>query len=319
MKVGVVGLWHLGSVTAACLAAAGHQVDRARRDASTIAGAARWRAAGRRARARRSWFAGWTTGRLDIHDRASGSGADADVVWIAYDTPVDDEDRADVELVSRRSARCSRTCGTTPSVLVSSQLPVGSTRRLERGCARAARPARGIAFACSPENLRLGKAIEVFPKPDRVVVGARTPRDPRAHRGAARTVHERLEWMSVESAEMTKHALNAFLATSVTFINEIATICERVGRRREGSRARAQERSRASARAPTSRRAARLPAGRSPAMSRSWSSCRRAAASPLPTRSRRSAQATGATRAGPCAAARDPLRQLAGEDVAVWV
>jgi UDPglucose 6-dehydrogenase len=87
----------------------------------------------------------------------------------------------------------------------------------------------GIDFACVPENLRLGRAIEAFTKPERIVVGTR---------GAARRPQlttllgpfsDHLEWMSVESAEMTKHALNAFLATSVAFINEIATISERVG------------------------------------------------------------------------------------------
>ena len=109
--------------------------------------------------------------------------------------------------------------------MISSQLPVGSTAHLEvsaRG--------RGFSFAYSPENLRLGKAIDVFTNPDRVVARRSECDDDReriARLFAPFT--DRIEWMSVESAEMTKHALNAFLATSVAFINEIAAICEQVG------------------------------------------------------------------------------------------
>src|SRR5439155_8140956 len=73
------------------------------------------------------------------------------------------------------------------------------------------------------------KAIEVFTKPDRVVVGTRTEADRQRIAGLLAPITDRIEWMSVESAEMTKHALNAFLATSVVFINEVATLCEQVG------------------------------------------------------------------------------------------
>jgi UDPglucose 6-dehydrogenase len=86
-----------------------------------------------------------------------------------------------------------------------------------------------LRFSCVPENLRLGEALRTFRDPERFVVGS--------PEGEARAALETLlapfgaplEWMAIESAEMTKHALNAFLATSVAFINEIATICEAVG------------------------------------------------------------------------------------------
>ncbi|MBV9126891.1 MAG: UDP-glucose/GDP-mannose dehydrogenase family protein, partial [Verrucomicrobia bacterium] len=90
----------------------------------------------------------------------------------------------------------------------------------------------GRAFAYSPENLRLGKALEIFRQPDRVVVGARADdAETRRVLGAlfAPFAADRIVWMSPESAEMTKHGINAFLALSVTFANEIARLCERVG------------------------------------------------------------------------------------------
>src|SRR5207253_2413405 len=84
-------------------------------------------------------------------------------------------------------------------------------------------------FAVSPENLRLGKALDCFRQPERVVAGCRDA-DSRAQLAELfRPFCENVVWMSVESAEMTKHALNAFLATSVTFINELARVCEAVG------------------------------------------------------------------------------------------
>jgi hypothetical protein len=114
--------------------------------------------------------------------------------------------------------------------LVSSQLPVGTTRRLEQAyAADYGQLRKPVTFGYSPENLRLGKAIDVFTQPDRVVVGLRVEADRTRVEKLLRPFTDRIEWMSVESAEMTKHALNAFLATSIVFINEVAALCEEVG------------------------------------------------------------------------------------------
>jgi len=107
-------------------------------------------------------------------------------------------------------------------------MPVGSIRRLE-AIADKLSPEKELSFACSPENLRLGKAMDVFLKPDRVVVGVRSDRDKERIGRLLQPITDRIVWMSVESAEMTKHAINAFLATSIVFANEIASLCEMVG------------------------------------------------------------------------------------------
>ena len=150
------------------------------------------------------------------------------MVWITFDTPVDDDDHADVDFVVRQAALAFPHLGDGAVVISSSQLPVGTISRLERAFADTA-GGRSVSFACSPENLRLGKAVEVFTKPDRVIVGARDAHARQQVAAVLAPITDRLEWMSVESAEMTKHAINAFLATSVTFINEIASLCERAG------------------------------------------------------------------------------------------
>jgi UDPglucose 6-dehydrogenase len=227
MKVVVFGLWHLGTVTAAGLAAAGHDVTGLDVDAVLVerlaGGAAPLFEPGLDDLVR----AGLAGGRLDFTTDASVVSA-ADLVWLTSDTPVDDEDRADVEWVVQRAAVLFPHLRDGALVLVSSQVPVGTTRRLEQMFQSVA-GGRRVGFACSPENLRLGTAIEAFTHPDRVVVGIRAAEDRATIETLLRPFTDRIEWMSVESAEMTKHAVNAFLAMSVTFINEIAVLCEQVG------------------------------------------------------------------------------------------
>jgi UDPglucose 6-dehydrogenase len=227
VKVCVQGLWHLGVVTAACLAEKGHEVVGLDRDAAVVEGLAGGRLPvaepGLDDLVRRNAAAGRLTFSADP---AAASGAE--VLWVAYDTPVDQDDVADVELVIREVEAVLPRLRDGATVLVSSQLPVGSVARLEAWAARH-RPGAGLGFACAPENLRLGKAVQVFLEPDRVVVGARDAAVRARVAALLAPVTDRIEWMSVESAEMTKHALNAFLAVSVTFANEIAQVCERVG------------------------------------------------------------------------------------------
>ena len=127
-----------------------------------------------------------------------------------------------------RFGRCFLTWPTAQSCSAPLRLPIGTVGKLERAWNDTA-SGRTVSFACSPENLRLGKAIEVFTKPDRVVVGVRDEHARASVAALLAPITDRIEWMSVESAEMTKHAVNSFLATSVTFINELAALCERTG------------------------------------------------------------------------------------------
>lgn len=217
MNVVVQGLWHLGSVTAACLARAGHRVIGLDRDEATIATLRK----GKAPISEPGLDALLAEHAIEFSTDVSVA-ARADVAWITYDTPVDADDRADVDFVVTEVAAMLPHLRDGAVVLVSSQLPVGSVARLE-----ALRP--GVRFACSPENLRLGRAIAVFSDPDRVILGVRDDATKAVLTELFAPITAKLEWMSVESAEMTKHAINAFLALSVTFANELASVCERVG------------------------------------------------------------------------------------------
>ncbi|EWY42828.1 hypothetical protein N825_01145 [Skermanella stibiiresistens SB22] len=228
MRICVFGLWHLGSVTAACLAQAGFDTVGLDLDPATVAGLSAGRPPLFEPGLEALVSAGLGAGTLSFTTDAAAAVSDADFIWVTHDTPVDDEDRADVDYVRTRVAGLFPHLKDGAVVLISSQMPVGSTRGLKTTFEQAA-GGRRVAFAYSPENLRLGKAIEVFTQPERIILGvdpdhARTVIEPVAARFC-----DNLIWLSVESAEMVKHAINAFLATCVTFINEVATVCERVG------------------------------------------------------------------------------------------
>jgi len=228
VNVCVLGLWHLGTVTAACVASAGHKVVGLDFDADVVQklkdGYPPLFEPGLEELVKR----GLADGMLSFTSDGIEAVTNAEVVWVTYDTPVDNEDQADIEFVVEQVIRIFPYLAAGTLVLVSSQVAVGTTRRLERMYA-AACPDKQIAFAYSPENLRLGRAIKVFNQPDRVIVGIRREADRQRIAALFQPFTGRIEWMSVESSEMTKHALNAFLATSVAFINEVATLCEQVG------------------------------------------------------------------------------------------
>jgi UDPglucose 6-dehydrogenase len=224
LRVAVFGLWHLGSVTAACLAAAGHRVTGLDLDVDVIDGLRAGRAPLREPGLDELIAEGLASRRLTFTDDPRVAFDGADIVWVTFDTPVDDEDRADVGWVRAQLDSAVDALAPGTLVLLSSQLPAGFGRDLADRWA-----GRGVTVGCSPENLRLGRAIEVFRHPERVVVGLDAPSDRERVQMLLAPFTDNILWMSLESAEMSKHALNAFLATSVTFANEMARLCEVTG------------------------------------------------------------------------------------------
>jgi UDPglucose 6-dehydrogenase len=229
MKVAVVGLWHQGAVTAAALAAAGHEVVAIDDDAARLAKLRRGEAPvyepGLDALIERSLAAG----RLQFSSTLAQGCAGAQILWVAHDTPIADGVRglARTDLLAQEIGRALREAPPGVAVVISAQLPVGSVGRLERACVLDTGRAPNVAYV--PENLRLGTAVRDFLQPDRWVVGTRDPSMRGLLEKLLQPIGAPIVWMSVESAEMTKHALNAFFATSVAFTNEIAALCESTG------------------------------------------------------------------------------------------
>ncbi|TQX86920.1 MULTISPECIES: nucleotide sugar dehydrogenase [unclassified Rhizobium] len=227
MRITVQGLWHLGSVTAACLASVGHDVIGYDDEVAVVNRLSNGKAPLLEPGLDDLLAYGLASGNLSFTTNKAMALPIAEVLWVAYDTPVDEDDCADVDFVMARVTASLSLLAPDAIVLISSQMPVGSVHELEKRAFDMGRP--DIQFASCPENLRLGGALKVFLQPDRIVIGVRDDVTKAKLHAALVPITEKLEWMGVESAEMTKHAINAFLATSVTFANEIASICEMVG------------------------------------------------------------------------------------------
>ena len=221
MKLTVLGLWHLGAVTAACCARHFSVVglDFA---AATIAGLNAGRAPLLEPGLNDLLAAGLAAGRLSFTTDPAAALAGSDLLWLCYDTPVNAHDEADTEFVLGHLRRALPHLAPGALVLISAQMPVGTCRQLESEFPQ-------FHFASSPENLRLGKALEAFEKADRVIVGIRDESKKALLEELFAPFTRQILFMRTESAEMVKHALNSFLALSITFINEIARLCELTG------------------------------------------------------------------------------------------
>jgi len=219
----VLGLWHLGCVTAACTARH-FRVTGLDFDDEAVASLKKGQLPVSEPGLEDLVRSGLASGRLQFTSDLKAACGEADILWVTYDTPVDEEDRADAESVLRNVRRGVGALPQGALVLISSQLPVGTCRLLEREFG-----AQGYRFACSPENLRLGQAIAAFEHPDRVIIGCRDERSRGQLQELFAPFTREIIWMRPESAEMTKHSLNGFLALSVSFMNEVARLCEAVG------------------------------------------------------------------------------------------
>jgi UDPglucose 6-dehydrogenase len=226
MRICVFGLWHLGCVTAACVSehfpAIGFDPDPA-----VIAGLQAGQLPILEPGLAELIEPGVSNGMLRYTSDPVEAVSEADIVWVTFDTPVDEDDRADLAYVETRIQNIFPHLRDGATVLISSQMPVGSTSRIAASY-REQYPGR-VRFAYSPENLRLGKAIQVFRNPERIVVGTEDDGNRETLRQLLAPFCRNLLWMSNESAEMTKHALNSFLANSIAFANEIGALCEETG------------------------------------------------------------------------------------------
>jgi UDPglucose 6-dehydrogenase len=221
MNVTVLGLWHLGSVTAACCAKH-FQVIGLDFDATNIANLNQGKAPLLEPGLNELLASGIANKKLSFTTDAKAACAKADVLWLTYDTPVNENDESDVATVLNNLRRTLAHLSEGALILISAQLPVGTCAQLEKEFPQ-------FHFASSPENLRLGKAIESFEKAERVIIGIRDDTKKALLEKLFAPFTSQILFMRTESAEMVKHALNSFLALSITFINEIARLCEQVG------------------------------------------------------------------------------------------
>jgi UDPglucose 6-dehydrogenase len=232
MRIAMIGTGYVGLVSGACFSDFGHQVVCVDKDADKIAalekGVMPIYEPGLDALVEHNSKAGRLSFTTDLAEGVAG----VDAVFIAVGTPSRRGDgHADLSYVYAAAEEIARSLSGPAVIVTKSTVPVGTGDEVER-IAREAAPGVEISVASNPEFLREGAAIGDFKRPDRVVAGVE---DERA-RDVLEAIYRPLNlnkapllFTSRRTAEMIKYAANAFLATKITFINEIADLCEGVG------------------------------------------------------------------------------------------
>jgi UDPglucose 6-dehydrogenase len=229
MRIGVVGTGYVGLVTGTCFADSGNTVTCIDINADKIARLKRGEVPIYEPGLEELVERNVNSGRLRFTTEAAGAIREADVVFLAVGTPPSADGSADLSALWKVVDTIGPHLRPEAIVVTKSTVPVGTCAGIERRLRE--RIGRECHVASNPEFLKEGAAIEDFQKPDRVVVGVRTREVGETLRSLyapfLRTENPFLV-MSPESSEMTKYVANALLATKISFINEVANLCERM-------------------------------------------------------------------------------------------
>ena len=232
MRIAMIGTGYVGLVSGACFADFGHRVTCVDKDAEKIAALAQGDMPIYEPDLERLVAANMSGGRLDFTTDHAGPVAAADAVFIAVGTPSRRGDgHADLTYVYAAAREIAASLAGFTVVVTKSTVPVGTGDEVER-IIREARPDADVAVVSNPEFLREGAAIRDFKHPDRIVVGLTDERAKKVMAEIYRPLYLNqapIIYTSRRTAELIKYAANAFLATKITFINEIADLCEKVG------------------------------------------------------------------------------------------
>lgn len=232
MRITIIGAGYVGLVSGACFADFGHQVTCVDKDASKISALQRGKIPIFEPDLDRLVHNNVKNGRLDFETDLARPVREADAVFIAVGTPSRRGDgHADLSYVYAASREIAAAVDGFTVVITKSTVPVGTGDEVER-IIRETNPSANVAVASNPEFLREGAAIRDFKFPDRIVVGTNDERARKVISEIYRPLYLNkapLIFTSRRTAELTKYAANAFLATKITFINEIADLAEKVG------------------------------------------------------------------------------------------
>jgi UDPglucose 6-dehydrogenase len=232
MKIAMIGTGYVGLVSGVCFSDFGHDVVCVDKNPDKIArlqaGEVPIFEPGLEELMAKNVASGRLTFTLDLAEAVAG----ADAVFIAVGTPTRRGDgHADLTYVMAAAQEIGAALTGYAVIVTKSTVPVGTNRKVAEVVAKA-NPAAAFDVASNPEFLREGAAIDDFMRPDRVVVGLESNRARKVMSDIYRPLFLRefpVVFTGLESAEMIKYAANAFLATKITFINEIAALCEKVG------------------------------------------------------------------------------------------
>jgi UDPglucose 6-dehydrogenase len=232
MRIAMIGTGYVGLVSGACFADFGHHVTCVDKDATKIEALRKGLIPIYEPDLDRLVEDNVRSGRLDFSTDLKAPVAAADAVFIAVGTPSRRGDgHADLTYVYAAAREIAAALKGFTAVITKSTVPVGTGDEVER-IIREARPDADVAVVSNPEFLREGAAIQDFKHPDRIVVGLSDERAKQVMAAVYRPLYLNqapILYVGRRTAELIKYAANAFLATKITFINEIADLCEKVG------------------------------------------------------------------------------------------
>ena len=240
MKVTIIGSGYVGLVTGACLAEQGNNVFCLDLDPKKIeilnSGGVPIYEPGLKEMIERNCAAG----RLQFSTDIAASVAHGEIQFIAVGTPPDEDGSADLQYVVAAARNIGRYASTPKVIVDKSTVPVGTADKVQEAITQELEkrdlPSDLCSVVSNPEFLKEGAAVEDFMRPDRIVIGTEnTPAGLRAKEQMRKLYapfnrhHERTYYMDVKSAELTKYAANAMLATRISFMNELANLADLVG------------------------------------------------------------------------------------------
>ena len=239
MRITIIGTGYVGLVTGACLAELGNDVfcldvDPRKIDILNTGGIPIHEPGLAEIVARNREY-----GRLKFSTDIEAAVAHGDVQFIAVGTPPDEDGSADLQYVLAAARNIGRTMEDFKVVVDKSTVPVGTADKVRAAIAdELSKRGKALPFTVvsNPEFLKEGAAVEDFMRPDRIVIGVAEGEEGEQARRIMRKLyapfnrnHERTFWMDVRSAEFTKYAANAMLATRISFMNELANLADEVG------------------------------------------------------------------------------------------
>lgn len=232
MKIAMIGTGYVGLVSGVCFSDFGHDVICIDKNPEKIEMLQRGEVPIYEPGLKQLMATNVEAGRLTFSDDLAAAVDGADAVFIAVGTPTRRGDgHADLSYVMAAAEEIAAAISDYTVVVTKSTVPVGTNRAVKQTITKA-NPKAEFDVASNPEFLREGAAIDDFMRPDRVVVGVQHDRAAEVMNEIYRPLYLRdfpVLVTDLESAEMIKYAANAFLATKITFINEIAALCERTG------------------------------------------------------------------------------------------
>lgn len=231
MQITIIGSGYVGLVTGACFAEFGYKVTCVDKDSQKIDLLNRGISPIYEPGLDSLLAQGSKAGRLIFTTKLAESVATADIIFLAVGTPTSDETgEADLSHVFAAAEEVGRALKKYSVIVTKSTVPVGTARRVE-SIIRSVNPTAEFEMASNPEFLREGAAIGDFMRPDRIVIGTDGPN--RAQEALQRLyrplylIETPMIFTGIETAELTKYAANAFLATKIAFINDMADMCEK--------------------------------------------------------------------------------------------